>query len=56
MTKLMMGKGIDILGAIDVNPNKVRKDLGKVAGLCHSINVKVSDDAVLSRLEAYCCF
>ena len=38
-------KGFKIIGAIDVDPAKVGKDLGDVAGLGRKLRVKVSADA-----------
>jgi 4-hydroxy-tetrahydrodipicolinate reductase len=38
-------KGFRIVGAVDIDPGKVGKDLGAVAGLGRSLRVKVSDDA-----------
>lgn len=33
MTKLMVEEGVNIVGAIDLDPEAVDKDLGDVAGL-----------------------
>ncbi|HET7221331.1 MAG TPA: hypothetical protein VFJ02_24920 [Vicinamibacterales bacterium] len=38
-------KGFRIVGAVDIDPAKVGKDLGEVAGLGRSLKVKVSGDA-----------
>ncbi len=38
-------KGFKIVGAVDIDPAKVGRDLGEVAGLGRSLRVKVSDDA-----------
>ena len=38
-------KGFKIVGAVDIDPAKVGKDLGDVAGVGRSLRVKVSDDA-----------
>ena len=37
-------KGFKIVGAIDVDPAKVGKDLGEVAGLGRKLRIKVSGD------------
>jgi 2,4-diaminopentanoate dehydrogenase len=37
--------GIEITGAIDIDPDKVGKDLGDVAGAGRKLGVRVSDDA-----------
>jgi 4-hydroxy-tetrahydrodipicolinate reductase len=38
-------KGFKIVGAVDIDPAKVGKDLGEVAGLGRTLRVKVSGDA-----------
>jgi 4-hydroxy-tetrahydrodipicolinate reductase len=38
-------KGFKIVGAVDIDPAKVGKDLGEVAGLGRALKVKVSADA-----------
>jgi 4-hydroxy-tetrahydrodipicolinate reductase len=38
-------KGFKIVGAVDIDPTKVGRDLGEVAGLGRQLRVKVSDDA-----------
>jgi hypothetical protein len=38
-------KGFKIVGAVDIDPAKVGRDLGDVTGLGRSLKVKVSDDA-----------
>jgi hypothetical protein len=54
MTRLMVQKGVDIVGAIDTDPEIVGKDLGAVAGLGRDLNVRVEENAetVLSRRSA----
>ena len=44
-TRLMLEKGVDIVGAISRSPAKVGRDLGDVAGLGFQTNVVVEDDA-----------
>jgi len=38
-------KGFRIIGGIDIDPAKVGRDLGEVAGVGRALKVKVSDDA-----------
>ena len=38
-------KGIEIVGAIDIDPDKAGRDLGEVAGVGKPVGVKVSGDA-----------
>ena len=38
-------KGFKIVGAVDIDPAKVGKDLGEVAGLDRRLKVKVNADA-----------
>jgi hypothetical protein len=38
-------KGLRIVGAVDIDPAKVGKDLGEVAGVGRKLKVKVADDA-----------
>ena len=38
-------KGFKIVGAVDIDPAKVGRDLGEVAGLSKPLRIKVSDDA-----------
>lgn len=50
ITRMMLEKGVEIVGAISRSPEKVGKDLGELTGLGNSLGVAVSDDpaAVLS--------
>ena len=38
-------KGFKIVGAVDIDPAKVGRDLGEVAGVGRALKIKVSDDA-----------
>jgi hypothetical protein len=51
---LLEKEGIDIVGAVDVDQNKVGKDLGEILGIEKRLAIEVSDDlkAVLSGTEA----
>ena len=53
-TRMMIEKGVDIVGALARSPEKVGKDLGDVAGLGYQTGVIVEDDPdrVLSTREA----
>jgi len=51
---LLEKEGIDIVGAVDVDENKVGKNLGEVLGVEKKLGIKVSDDldAALSKADA----
>jgi 2,4-diaminopentanoate dehydrogenase len=53
-TRLMLEKGVDIVGALARSPEKVGRDLGEVAGLGYETGVIVEDDPerVLSTRQA----
>jgi 4-hydroxy-tetrahydrodipicolinate reductase len=53
-TRLMLEKGVDIVGALARSPEKVGRDLGDVAGLGYETGVIVEDDPerVLSTRQA----
>jgi hypothetical protein len=44
-TRMMLEKGVDIVGALARSPDKVGRDLGDVAGLGFQTGVTVEDDA-----------
>jgi 4-hydroxy-tetrahydrodipicolinate reductase len=45
-------KGFKAVGGIDIDPAKVGKDLGEIAGLDRKLGVKVTDDAVAAIKKA----
>ena len=51
ITRMLLDKGVEIIGAISRSPAKVGKDLGELTGLGRQLGVAVSNDAaeVLSR-------
>jgi hypothetical protein len=53
-TRLMLEKGVDIVGALARSPEKVGRDLGEVAGLGYQTGVVIEDDPekVLSTRQA----
>lgn len=44
MTRLLVEKGAELVGAVGRSPKKVGRDLGEVAGLGFTVGVTVSDD------------
>jgi len=53
-TRSLAGKkGLDIVGAIDLDKEKVGKDLGEVAGLGRKLGIIVTDDADSLFAETY---
>jgi 4-hydroxy-tetrahydrodipicolinate reductase len=42
---LLEKKGIDLVGAVDIAPDKVGRDLGEILGLRRTLGVRVTDDA-----------
>ena len=54
MVKPLVQKGVQIVGAIDVDPAIVGKDLGDVVGLDSPLNLIINDDAedVISNTQA----
>lgn len=46
LQNLVKKNNINIVGAIDIDPNKVGKDIGQIADLGKDINVKISNDSV----------
>ena len=50
--------GIELVGALDVDPAKVGRDLGEVAGLGRAVGIRISDDtdAVFAEAQADLAF
>jgi len=46
LTRLLLDKGVDIVGAVARSANKVGRDLGEVAGLGRRLDVTITDDPV----------
>jgi 4-hydroxy-tetrahydrodipicolinate reductase len=44
VTRMLLDKGVDVVGAIARSPAKVGRDLGEVIGLGRALGVTVSDD------------
>ena len=44
MTRLLLDKGVDIVGAVGRSPAKVGRDLGEVVGLGRHLGVAVESD------------
>jgi 4-hydroxy-tetrahydrodipicolinate reductase len=49
---------IQLVGALDVDPAKVGRDLGEVAGLGHAVGIRISDDmdGIFSQARADLAF
>lgn len=45
LVQAAIGRGIEVVGAIDIDPEKVGEDVGTVAGLDREVGVEVTDDA-----------
>ncbi|BDR92961.1 NAD(P)H-dependent amine dehydrogenase family protein [Vulcanisaeta souniana] len=45
IARVALDRGFDVVGAIDIDPQKVGKDLGDVLGLGKSLGIKVENDA-----------
>ena len=45
IARVALEKGFDVVGAIDIDPQKVGKDLGEVLGLNKTLGIKVESDA-----------
>ncbi len=42
---LLEKEGVDLVGAVDIDPEKAGRDLGQVAGLRRKLGIRVTDDA-----------
>ena len=53
-TYVMKRRDLEVIGAVDIDQEKVGKDLGEILGLGNQIGVKVTDDldALFSRFKA----
>ena len=53
-TYVMKRRDLEVIGAVDIDQEKVGKDLGEILGLDNQIGVKVTDDldALFSRFKA----
>ncbi|MGC9153362.1 MAG: dihydrodipicolinate reductase [Vulcanisaeta sp.] len=45
IARVALERGFDVVGAVDIDPQKVGKDLGEVIGLGKAIGIKVESDA-----------
>ncbi len=45
ITRVALDRGYDVVGAIDIDPQKVGKDLGEVIGMGKTLGIKVEGDA-----------
>ncbi|MFH1974316.1 MAG: hypothetical protein ABIJ52_01990 [Pseudomonadota bacterium] len=54
IAKYMVAKGVDIVGAIDVNPDLVGQELSRVVEIGSHIGIKISDqpEKILAQVEA----
>lgn len=49
---LLKRRGLEVVGAIDIDERKIGRDLGEVIGVDRFLGVMVSDEAILSKVEA----
>ncbi|WP_243675986.1 hypothetical protein [Vulcanisaeta distributa] len=45
IARVAFSRGFDIVGAIDIDPQKVGKDLGEAIGLGKTLGIRVESDA-----------